>query len=99
MDGLVQLRSLGRIRTYGKDEAEELFAVLIELPEEQSSEQQDWLKRYNDGLEAFQAGKLKEARQYLSACHDENPDDLTCSVYLEAIERGDDHGDLVLTDK
>ena len=99
MDGSVPLRSLGRIRTYGKDEAEELFSVLTELPEEQSSEQRDWLKRFSDGLEAFQAGDLEKARQYLSVCHSENPDDLTCSIYLEAIERGDDHGDLVLTSK
>lgn len=99
MDGLVPLRSLGRIRTFGKDEAEELFAVLTELPSEQSASQLDWLKRYNSGLGAFQQGKLEVAREYLQACHNERPDDLTCSIYLEAIERGDDHGDLVLRGK
>lgn len=99
MGGLVPLRSLGRIRTFGKDEAEELFAVLTELPGEQISEQQDWLNRYNSGLEAFQVGSLEKARGFLQACHSEKPDDLTCSIYLEAIERGDDHGDLVLTGK
>jgi adenylate cyclase len=99
MGGLVPLRSLGRIRTFGKDEAEELFAVLTELPGEQTSEQQDWLNRYNSGLEAFQVGSLEKARGFLQACHSEKPDDLTCSIYLEAIERGDDHGDLVLTGK
>ncbi len=99
MDGLVPLRSLGRIRTFGKDEAEELFAVLTELPGEQTDAQVDWLKRYNSGLEAFQAGDLEKAREYLEACHEENPDDLTCSMYLAAIERGDDQGDLILTGK
>ena len=99
LDDLVPLRSLGRIRTFGKNEAEELFAVLTELPGEQSDAQVDWLKRYNSGLEAFQAGDLKVALEYLQACHDEKPDDLTCSMYLKAIERGEDQGDLILTGK
>ncbi|MGJ8644688.1 MAG: CHASE2 domain-containing protein [Luteolibacter sp.] len=99
MDGLVPLRSLGRIRTFGKDEAEELFAVLTELPGEQTAAQEDWLNRYNSGLKAYQVGDLEKAREDLQACHNEKPDDLTCSIYLEAIERGDDHGDLVLTGK
>ena len=99
MDGLVPLRSLGRIRTFGKDEAEELFSVLTELPGEQTTAQEEWLKRYNSGLKAYQMGDLEKAREFLQACHNEKPDDLTCSIYLEAIERGDDHGDLVLTGK
>ncbi len=98
MDGLVPLRSLGRIRTFGKDEAEELFAVLTELPGELTAAQEDWLKRYNSGLEAFQAGKLEVAQEYLQTCHEEKPDDLTCSIYLKAIARGE-HGDLILTGK
>jgi adenylate cyclase len=99
MDGLVPLRPLGRIRTLGKEEAEELFAVLCEPTGDQSASQEDWLKRCNSGLEAFRVGDLEVAREHLQACHNDRPDDLTCSIYLEAIERGDDHGDLILTGK
>lgn len=99
MGGLVPLRSLGRIRTFGKDEAEELFAVLTELPGEVTAAHENWLEGYNSGLRAFQAGDLKLAKGYLQACHEERPDDLTCSIYLEAIARGDAHGELILTGK
>lgn len=99
MDGQFPLRPLGKIRTLGKDQAEELSSVLWDPANDGSGDQDDWLKRCNRGLEAFRVGDLEVARKHFQACFDERPDDLTCSNYLEAIERGDDHGDLVLTGK
>ena len=99
LDGQFSLRSLGRIRTFGKDEAEELYAVLPEPIEKQSAAEQDWLQRFDNGLDAYRSGDLKVALEFFDACHNDKPEDLTCSIYLEAISRGDDHGDLVLTGK
>ena len=99
VDDLFLVRPRGRVRTYGKDEGEELASVLCDSAGDRSEEQDDWLKKYNRSLKAFREGDLKEAQQCFQACSDERPDDLTCSMYLEAIARGDEGGDLVLTGK
>jgi adenylate cyclase len=99
MNGQFPLRPLGRIRTFGKDEAENLSAVLCDSIIDGSKDEGNWLDRYNRGLEAYRVGDLELAQKCLKACHNDKPEDLTCLIYLEAIEQGDTHGELILTGK
>ena len=93
------LRSLGKVRTKGKEKAEELFAVLGELGDDPSEPSEDWLSRYHTALEAFQSGELGEAKAGLERCVAERPGDKTIAMYLEAIGRGEESGVLVMTGK
>ena len=91
------LRSLGKVRTMGKEEAEELAAVMFEAGDDGG--QARWVERYHEALEFFMAGNLEEARAGFEGCVSERPDDLTCAMYVEAIKRGDAGGVLVMTGK
>ena len=95
--GRFALRSLGKVRTMGKEEAEELSAVLAEVGG--GSAEKEWLDDYHRALEAFQGGDLDRAGELFRACAKERPDDLTCAMYLEAIEQGESDGVLVMTGK
>ena len=89
------LRSLGRVQTMGKKESEELFGVPVEPDEAKAS----WLVRYHEALVAFNKGDLERAKVAFDACVADEPDDLTCKMYLDAIARGDSGGVLVMTGK
>ncbi|MGI9241675.1 MAG: adenylate/guanylate cyclase domain-containing protein, partial [Verrucomicrobiales bacterium] len=93
------LRSLGKVRTMGKEEAEELAGVIGETESELSSEELEWLAHYGRALAAFQAGEIEEAETLFRACADARPDDPACQMYLESIARGDRGGVLVMTGK
>lgn len=78
------LRQIGAIRTKGKDEAAELFAVLGE-----EAPEGDWLARYHQAIRDFKKGRVKEAEAKFRKCLDEKEGDKLCHMYLEAIAAGD----------
>ena len=92
-DGQFTLRSLGKVRTMGKEEAEELSGVLG------ADLDVDWLERYHEALATFQAGELEKAREQFERCREDSPDDPACAMYLEAIAQGESSGVLVMTGK
>ena len=94
--GEFALRSLGNVRTMGKEESQELAAVLSDVGE---AAQADWLRRFHEALEAFRVGELEASRELFQDCEGEQPKDLAVSMYLEAIERGDRDGVLVMSGK
>jgi adenylate cyclase len=96
VSGKFSLRSLGKVRTMGKKEAEELFGV---SPENQDEAQVDWARRYHEALAAFNDGNLEVARVAFESCMADQPGDLTTKMYLDAIARGDSGGVLVMTGK
>jgi len=97
--GEFELRSLGKIRTLGKDEAEELSAVLGGEDDAVAAGRADWLRRYHEALGAFSRGELEIAREGFRACAAEHPDDATAVMYLDAIARGATGGVLTMTEK
>ena len=99
LEGQFLLRSLGKVRTMGKEEAEELAGVLGEAGAELAEGEAEWLVKYREALAAFQAGDLEQAEASFRGCLDQRPGDLTCAMYLDSIARGDRGGVLVMTGK
>ena len=99
LEGQFLLRSLGKVRTMGKEEAEELAGVLGEAGAELAEGEPEWLVTYPEALAAFQAGDLQQAEGSFRGCLDQRPGDLTCAMYLDSIARGDRGGVLVMTGK
>ena len=83
----------------GKEDAEELSAVLGDPHDAEVVARADWLRRYHEALDAFGRGELEVARTAFEGCVAELPGDLACSMHLEAIGRGEDGGVLVMTGK
>ncbi len=78
LEGRFVLRSLGKVRTMGKEEAEELAGVLGEAGELLAEDDQEWLEEYRQALAAFQAGDLETAERLFRSCAGRRPDDPAC---------------------
>jgi adenylate cyclase len=83
-----KLRCIGAIRTKGKTEAAKLYGVRGSV----SAEDEDWMRRYHTGLEAFEKGDVPAAGEIFKVCAEEKPDDLVCHMYLDVIESGETEG-------
>jgi len=86
LGGRFVLRCIGAIRTKGKAEAAKLYGIRKEGSED------DWMRRYHAGLEAFEKGDLAAAEEIFRACAEERPDDHICPMYLDAIASGETEG-------
>ena len=93
------LRSLGKVQTLGKREAEELSAVVGGQDEDAVIAQASWLRRYHAALEAFERGDLDAAKGGFDVCQEERADDRTVAMYLDAITDGAEGRVLVMKDK
>ena len=94
--GEFPLRSLGKVRTMGKKEAEELSGVLLGAEDEAAM---DWMRRYHEALEAYRRGDLDAAGDAFESCSADRPEDPAVAMYLEAIAQGERSGVLVMTGK
>jgi len=94
--GDFELRSLGKVRTAGKTEAEELAAVIEGADD---TAQADWVRRYHEALAAFERGENETARVAFQNCAEEQPGDLAVQLYLDAIAGGETGGVLVMSGK
>ena len=96
------LRSLGPVRTKGKEEAAELFGVLgrkSATADRALAEKLEWVEEYHKALEAFQKGDDRAAEAQFQKCQSDDPSDLVCALYLEHLAKHDADRALRMTEK
>ena len=96
------LRSLGPVRTKGKEQTAELFGVLGRASakaDDAMEHKMEWMRAYHAALEAFRDGDLATAEAGFRLCQSQDPSDRVCALYLEHIAAGEQGRVLTMTEK
>ncbi|MGI9244955.1 MAG: adenylate/guanylate cyclase domain-containing protein, partial [Verrucomicrobiales bacterium] len=96
------LRSLGSVRTKGKEQTAELFGVLgasAAAPDPSKAEEMEWVESFHAALETFRSGDFQLAESQFRDCQSKNSDDRVCALYLAHIAAGETDKSLTMFEK
>lgn len=78
---LFTFRPVDRVRVKGKKQDNWIYELVLDSPGD------SYLKRYNQGIQAYQDASFSAAREHFLKLKQERPDDRVIDLYLKRLER------------